>query len=150
MPAPEVLAVNPELSPEQQRIFDNTPEDESRSRLEPYRELILLWRRRGRSYRRICRSLQEQCGCSVAHSTLRRFVQRHYRPRKGQPEVQAEEPITTPAVPEQTAARPRLSLEERIAQRDAIRAAFNKPAVPHEEPKKRFVFDPDKPITKNY
>jgi hypothetical protein len=97
MPAPEGFAVNPELSLEEQRIFDNTPEDESRSRLEPYRELILLWRRRGRSYRRICRSLQEQSGCSVAHSTLRRFVQRHSRPRKGQPEVQAEEAIATPA-----------------------------------------------------
>jgi hypothetical protein len=150
MPAPGGFAVNLELSPELQRIFDNTPEDESRSRFEPYRELILLWRR-GRSYRRICRSLQEQCGCSVAHSTLRRFVQRHYRPRKGQPEVQAEEPITTPAVPEQTAARPRLSLEERIAQRDAIRAAHNKPAIHREDPRPVFTFDPSKPPTnKNY
>jgi len=135
------------VNPEVKQLFVDAPEDEPRSRLEPYREQILLWRRRGRTYKRIRQTLREECRIAVAHATLFDFVQRRSRSRKDMAEA---EPITTPAVPEQTAARPRLSLEERIAQRDAIRAAFNKPAVPHEEPKKRFVFDPDKPITKNY
>ena len=41
------------MNSELQRIFDSVPEDEPRSHLEPYRELILRWRRQGRSYRRI-------------------------------------------------------------------------------------------------
>ena len=39
----------------QQRIYESIPADEPRSRLELYRELILHWRRQGRSYRRIRR-----------------------------------------------------------------------------------------------
>jgi hypothetical protein len=65
-----------------QAIYDNTPEDGSRSRLEPYRELILLWRRQGRSYRRIQHLLDEKCNVSIAYEPLRRFVQRRSRPRR--------------------------------------------------------------------
>jgi hypothetical protein len=146
MPAAGVLAVNPEV----RQLFVDAPEDEPRSRLEPYREQILLWRRHGKSYRRIQALLADKCQVGIAYEPLRRFVQRRNRPRKVQPEVQPEL-IATPAVPEQTAARPRLSLEERIAQRDAIRAAHNKPAIHREDPRPVFTFDPSKPPTnKNY
>jgi hypothetical protein len=138
---------------EVQQIFVDAPEDEPRSRLEPYREQILLWRRRGKTYRRIRQLLADRCSVSVSLAMVHKFVRNLSRPRKGQPEVRADEPVLPIALPpDQALARPRLSLEERIAQRDAIRAAFaNKPAVPREDPRPVFTFDPSKPPTnKNY
>jgi hypothetical protein len=150
MLTPGGFAVNPET----QQLFVDAPEDKPSSRLEPYREQILLWRKRGKSYRRICRVLNERCNCIVSHVALRKFVQRRSRPRKGQPEVQADEPIAVAPViaPLEQAATPRLSLEERIAQRDAIRAAHNKPSVKREETERVFEFDEANyiPVNKNY
>ena len=140
------------LSPELQRIFDSTPEDVPRSRLEPYRELILLWRRQGKSYRRIQALLADKCQVGIAYEPLRRFVQRRNRPRKVQPEPIAVTPVVeTAALLEQAATR-RLSLEERIAQREAIRAAHNKPSVKREETERVFEFDEANyiPVNKNY
>jgi hypothetical protein len=42
--------------------------------LEPYRELILEMRRRGRSYREIARVLQQSCDLRVGSSTINDFV----------------------------------------------------------------------------
>ena len=64
------------------QILDSVPLDEPRSRLEPYRELILHWRRQGRSYHRIRQLLSEHCDIKVAYVTLYRFVQRRSRPRR--------------------------------------------------------------------
>jgi hypothetical protein len=148
------------------RIFDNVPEDEPRSRLEPYRELILGWRREGRSHRRICELLSDQCGLQIGKTAMHQFVQRRSRPCKGNPESQAEPSVSTEYLPGLPAPEPeseptltaapiglrrRRSPEELAAQREAIRAAFNKPVVPHEEEEEVFVFDPDKPlINKHY
>ena len=149
MRAPEVLAVNPEV----QQLFVDTPEDEQRprSRLDPYREQILLWRKRGKSYRRIQALLADKCQVGIAYEPLRRFVQRRNRPRKVQLEVQVT-PVVETAAPLEQAATPRLSLEERIAQRDAIRAAHNKPSVKREETERVFEFDEANyiPVNKNY
>ena len=87
------------MNPEVKQLFVDAPEDEPRSRLEPYREQILLWRRRGRTYKRIRQTLREECRIAVAHATLFDFVQRRSRSRKDMAEA---EPITTPAVPDQT------------------------------------------------
>jgi hypothetical protein len=147
-----VNSMDEQLSPELQRIFDNTPEDKPRSRLEPYRELILLWRRHGKSYRRIQALLADKCQVGIAYEPLRRFVQRRNRPRKVQPEPIAVTPVVETAAPLDQAARPRLSLEERIAQREAIRAAHNKPSVKREETERVFEFDEANyiPVNKNY
>jgi hypothetical protein len=67
-----VLAVNPELL----RIYDGTPEDEPRSRLQPYCELILRWRRQGKSYRKICKLLADKCDVRIGRTALNEFVQR--------------------------------------------------------------------------
>jgi hypothetical protein len=85
------------MKPELQQIFDNTPDDDPRSKLDPYRELILRWRRQGRSYRRICQLIREQCSTKVSLATLHGFIQRRSRPRKAQPELMAEliEPLLT-------------------------------------------------------
>ncbi len=81
------------------KLLENLPPDEPRSKLEPFRAIILRWRRQGRSYRRIQEILLEQCKADVAYETLRRFVQRRERPRAAQPEDEAVAPAAPPPVP---------------------------------------------------
>jgi hypothetical protein len=130
------------LSPELQRIFDNTPEDESRSRLEPYRELILLWRRRGKSYRRICWLLREQCGVKISYLPLYEFVQRRFRPRKVQPEVQVdaavapEKPVMAPSDNSQG----NTQADRWAAMRDRMREDKQRPVVTPAPNPERFTY----------
>lgn len=60
--------------PNFKEILDGLPEKAPRSRLEPYRELILEMRRRGRPLREIARVLGEKCDVQVAPSTIHDFV----------------------------------------------------------------------------
>jgi hypothetical protein len=148
-PLRRLLSMKDEL----QQVFDSVPEDAPRSQLEPYRELILRWRRQGRSYRRICKLLTDKCGLKVGKTSLHEFVQRRSRPRKLHPEAEPQPATITPTPPDQADIRPRnrRSPDELAAQREAIRAAYNKPVVPTEEPEEVFVYDPDKPpINRNY
>ena len=57
-----------------QAILNSLPTDQTRSRLEPYRELILEMRERGRSYREIARVLLQSCDLRVGTSTVNDFV----------------------------------------------------------------------------
>ena len=136
---------HPGPSDELLQLLENLPPDEPRSKLEPFRAIILRWRRQGRSYRRIQEILREQCQIDVAYETLRKFVQRRQRPR---PSEQEPEPVATaapvntraavsdaakprwnfdPDGPRTTSAtteekRPRLSPEARAAQVEFIRS----------------------------
>jgi hypothetical protein len=95
------------------QLLENLPPDEPRSKLEPFRAIILRWRRQGRSYRRIQEILLEQCQLEVAYETLRRFVQRRERPRAALPED--ESPITPSAPPlVPTSADPYAEARERM------------------------------------
>jgi hypothetical protein len=91
------------MKPELQLIFDSTPEDEPRSKLDPYRELILRWRRQGKTYRRICALLAERCNITMNSGALFRYIKRRSRPRKALPEIEmatsqkAEPACATPA-----------------------------------------------------
>jgi hypothetical protein len=130
-----------------QQIFDSVPEDEPRSRLEPYRELILQWRRQGRSYRGIQKLLSDKCQITIAYEPLRRFVKRRSRPRKPQIETVTDLPaMTSPPEPGHPA-KPNLpvSAEEKAAQIEFIRG-LNTPVI-EEQPKPRWTFDPEKPRT---
>jgi hypothetical protein len=60
--------------PDFKEILDNLPEKPPRSRLEPYRELILEMRRRGRPLREIAQVLGEKFGVRVVSSTIHDFV----------------------------------------------------------------------------
>jgi len=130
---------HPGPSDELLQLLENLPPDEPRSKLEPFRAIILRWRRQGRSYRRIQEILREQCQVEVAYEALRRFVQRRQRPRASEQEsetVAAAAPIDTAAKPtwnfdtdgpRTTSAategkRHRLSPEERAAQVEFIRS----------------------------
>ena len=88
------------MNEELQQIFDNAPGDEPKSRLEPYRELVLRWRRQGRSYRRICQLLRDKCGVDITYLPLYEFVQRRSRPRKPRPEPEVEQPQIPASEPE--------------------------------------------------
>jgi len=120
-----------------QQIFDSAPADRPRSRLEPYRELILRWRRQGRTYHRIRQLLKDRCGLEVAYVTLYRFIQRRSRPGKLDLEPEQSSP---PSIS-------RRSREEIAALREAARASNHKPVFTPEEPKELFVYDPDRPLT---
>jgi len=57
-----------------QAILNSLPTNQTRSRLEPYRELIVEMRKRGRSYQEIARVLHESCDLHVGTSTINDFV----------------------------------------------------------------------------
>jgi hypothetical protein len=149
MPKSEVFLVTPEL----QQVLDNQPAKTPRSILDPFRAFILRWRREGRTYRDIQQILAAECKVRVHHETLRRFIRRRSRPRKPQPDLEFEpatvQPVESSSAAVSAAARkPRMSIEERRAQADAIRAQFAKPEFqPKEKPKPLFDYDPDRPLT---
>lgn len=140
------------MNAELQRIFESIPEDTPRSRLEPYRELILRWRRQGRTYRRIKTLLADQCSIQVSTTMLFKFVKSRSRPRKTESEAEPQLVVLAPAppdrvAPEQVAQQPiRLSLEDIARQRALIQALRDKPVIVPEV-RKRFVYDPDEPLT---
>jgi hypothetical protein len=57
-----------------QEILDNLEEKEPRSRLAPFRDLILELRRRHRTYREILQILADHCQIRVSISTLHDFL----------------------------------------------------------------------------
>jgi hypothetical protein len=133
------------MNAELQRIFDEVPDDAPRSKLEPYRELILRWRRQGRSFRRIQKLLREQCSVSVGIGPLHAFVKRRSRPRKSSEPLQLECPASV--VAESVKARPQRSPEEIAALRETARAANHQPVVQVKPTERVFTYDPSKPIT---
>ena len=63
-------------------IIASLPEKVSRSRLEPYRELIAELRRLGRPYREIARLLRETCQLQVSAAAVHHFVRLHLRRKR--------------------------------------------------------------------
>ena len=140
------------VTDELKRVLDNLPADEPRSKLEPFRAFILRWHREGRSYRSICRILNEECGVKITKTPLNEFVQRRSKPRRLQAQLQPETGQITPSsvirknrIPETLNRR---SPEEIAAMREAARSSNHKPVFqPKEEIKPLFVYDPDRPLT---
>jgi len=137
-----------------QEIFDHAPKDPPRSRLEPFKDLILKWRRQGRTYKRISELLANECGVKVGPVTLYRFIQRRSRPRKVEQEpgvsrgasvpTQSPEPLAQPIPRTYTKLKP----EEAEVQRELVRAIARKPVIPlPEDPRPKFVYDPNRPLT---
>jgi hypothetical protein len=59
------------------QLLEQLPEREPRSRLEPFRELIVQMREKGYAYREISRYLVERCGVEITHNAVRNFLKRH-------------------------------------------------------------------------
>jgi hypothetical protein len=134
------------MNEELQQIFDSAPGDEPKSRLEPYRELVLRWRRQGRSYRRICQLLRDKCGVDITYLPLYEFVQRRSRPRKPKPEPEVEPPQIPASEPEPVVRQgKKLTADERTAQLEFIRSLNQ--TTSEEQPNLGWDFDVDKPRT---
>jgi hypothetical protein len=136
----------------QQRLFESIADTASRSRLEPYREVILRWRRGRVSYRRILKALAAN-GVTVGRMTLYEFVQRRSRPRTAEPEdppverMQPDPPEHKPIRSKEETPLPRRSPEEIAAMRAAASGARHKPAFPTPEAPKPWEYDPDRPLS---
>jgi hypothetical protein len=65
-------------------IIESLPEKRSRSRLEPFRQLIAELRRLRRTYREIAHVLREKCQVQVSAAAIHNFVRLHLR-RKPNP-----------------------------------------------------------------
>jgi hypothetical protein len=133
------------MNPELQRIFESIPDSVPRSRLEPYRELILRWRRQGRSYRQIRDLLCDKLNLKISYLALYEFVQRRSRPRKEQHEVEVAPEAAQTEPPKTPTKYNKLSPDEVAKQRALIEELRNKPVVVREV-RKRFVYDPDEPL----
>jgi hypothetical protein len=116
------------MNPEHQRVYDSTPEDDPRSTLDPYKELILRWRRQGRTYRKIKALLAAELSVKVSTTRLFYFVQSRSRPRKPQADLELEPATVQPA-------KGRLSAEERQARLDFVRSLNSKTDLNEEQPK---------------
>jgi hypothetical protein len=129
------------ITPQEFQALADLPLDESRcSRLEPYKELILRWRRQGRSHRRIARLLLDKCKVRVSGEAVRKFVKLRSRPRKPQSDIDLE-PMTVQPVGQVSPSGKRLSAEERAEQLELIRSLRDKPVV--KEQQQRWNFDAD-------
>ena len=158
-----------------ERRLKDLPDDAPRSKLEPYREHILRWRRRGRTYRRIAEILHTECGVTVSIARLHGFVKARARQEKrelitptvspGADYTEARERMRQhKAEPAQPGKRkifemsdedclkplemlPLQSPEEIAAMREAARAENHKPAHKAPDDRPLFVYDPDRPLT---
>jgi hypothetical protein len=85
------------MNEQHQQILESIPPDEPRSRLGPYRELILRMRRQGRTYHRIRQTLANKCGVQVAYATLYDYIKRCSRPRRAKRDTEPE--VATTGLP---------------------------------------------------
>lgn len=123
-------------------ILNHLPETKSRSRLEPYKELIRELRQRQRSYREITRVLAEHCGIRVCHSTLHEFVERYLTD-----ESAARASYSAPQRAEKVTA-PQVRSDDAVMQREVrgrIGALKRKPAIIEDQPA-GFQFDGSEPL----
>jgi hypothetical protein len=128
-----------------QQLLEMLPELEARSRLDPFRDLIMEMRRRGYSYRDISRFLIERCGVGISHNAVRNFVNRDCaaasNPRPAcSGEEQRTRKATEAALPAPSATHQPQGIRDRI---DALKRR------PQPGPAKdqAFRFDPAQPLT---
>jgi hypothetical protein len=136
------------MKPEHQQIFNNSPEPAQRSKLDAYGELILRWKRQGRSYRNIQQLALNHCQLEMSLATLHGFIKRRSRPRKPEADLEIKQSASAQttlfdAASSTAHTQKRLTPEERAAQVEFVRS-LNKPE-PEVQPKPRWTFDPSKP-----
>ncbi len=147
-----------EPDPDLKRLEESIePAVERRSRLEPYRDVILKWRSEGHSFRRIQAALAKN-GIQVALMTLHEFVQRRAEP--AEPEVVNIQPAPNDGSPYGNMttieivstppghAKPRKRTAAEIAAlRELARASNHKGTPEDDAPRRVFEYDPDRPLT---
>jgi hypothetical protein len=126
------------------QLLENLPEREPRSRLEPFRELIVRMREKGYSYREISRYLVERCGVEITHNAVRNFLKRH-----GAADGQALPPHGADAQRPWNADTPRLSKTATVEEPSRVRErieALKRWRAPEETPVADFRFDAAQPL----
>lgn len=152
------------MTPEEDRLYKSIEPEapvESLSRLEPHRDVILRWRRDGRSYRRIQRTLAGN-GITIAIATLHKFVARRSRARKAGSDVPQlpqnaveHKPMGRQEENMQAHSSPERADDPRAAQREHMRKLKQQPVIQNGKPKifdygdedcqKPFALIPDQP-----
>jgi hypothetical protein len=129
------------------QILDELRDRETRSSLDPYRELLIGMRRRRYSYREISRLLTERCGLEISHSAVHDFVKRHCPELSGGcPSLKSggtrqSDPATARTESRESRAEP----EQPQAVRERIAAMKRRPRLAaNDEPE--FQFDPSQPL----
>jgi hypothetical protein len=129
-------------------ILDSYPPKPSRSRLEPYAELILGLHRRGRTYREIARILSEHCDIQTSRSTVNDFIRARSKRTRNSQKCGSREQKTRPQnsvllpkteIPAETG----LAMDE-IQKRIAD---LKRRPVPTKAESQPFNYDPDKPLS---
>jgi hypothetical protein len=133
------------MDSEFRNILENLPEKPSRSRLEPYGELIDGLRRRGRTYRDVVEILAEKCQLQVSISTLHDFLRaRSRRNRNSARRIATDAVIANPIRPRaaggESAEKPS---EDEVRQRIAAFKARKPVTTPSRDD---FHFDPNEPL----
>jgi len=137
------------------QIIESLPEKRSRSRLEPYRQLIAELRRLGRTYREIAHVLREKCQVQVSAVAVHNFVRIHLRRKRNPIRKRTSGFVEAPLVN----GTGTVSTELRT---DNIRAGARFPAISDDEVRRRieelkrkpaptetpvlFEYDPRKPL----
>jgi hypothetical protein len=132
-----------------EEILKTVPTATSKSRLEPFRELILRLRRDGHSYNAIRLILEERCDLHISNNALLVFIRRRQRtrtsvgPESPRPGPVCREPIERE---EQPKVARRWTQEEIEAMRAKARASAHRPTT-EPEPPPVFHYDPNRPLT---
>ena len=87
-----------------QAILDSLPPKPTRSKLEPFTELIQELRKRGRSYREIAGILGDRCGVRVGTHTLYNFVRVRTATAKSSKKAEKPTPVAESGAPNTAAA----------------------------------------------
>ena len=129
-----------------QEILDNLEEKEPRSRLTPYRDLILELRRRNRTYREILQILSDRCKIQVSISTLHDFLraQRHIDSKMKKQQTKEQNPPDSNNKPQ-----PPARINEGIPDISDVQqriAALKKRTSPTQTNVPHFSYDPNQPL----
>lgn len=128
-------------------IIESLPEKRSRSRLEPYRQLIAELRRHRRTYREIAHVLGEKCDVQVSAAAVHNFVRLHLQRKGSRRDRVAPRPSPFSALRERrggaTEARADTGNNDEIRRR--IQELKRRP-VHVEPPQKVFHYNPDEPL----
>ena len=124
------------MDPKSEELLKNASEEPTRSRLEPYRDLIRELRRRRYTYRKITRLLQDSFGLTFPKSTLNDFVIACSKQRKLYFQIPPDPPASsTNSSPTQSASGP-----------STLPHTTSRPSGPN-VPQKRFHYDPEEGLT---
>jgi hypothetical protein len=128
------------------QLLNELPERGPRSRLDPFRELIVEMRRRQYSYREISRFLVDRCGVEVSHNSVRNFLNRQCSesPEPSPPDAPDSRRAGASRAIESESPEPRTG-EQPQAVRDRI-AALKRRSQSASSAGTGFRFDPAQPL----